>query len=74
MERKYWFKAKQYGWGWYPATWQGWAILAMYIFATLTTSFYIDSHQYSTFNSLIGFFPTIYILTVFLIIICYKTG
>lgn len=21
-----WFKAKQYGWGWYPVTWQGYAI------------------------------------------------
>lgn len=26
-----WFKAKLYGWGWYPATWQGWAITAAYI-------------------------------------------
>lgn len=25
-----WFKAKRYGWGWYPATWQGWAVLALY--------------------------------------------
>lgn len=24
--RALWFKAKLYGWGWYPATWQGWAI------------------------------------------------
>lgn len=74
MEKKYWFKAKQYGWGWYPATWQGWAILAMYIFAALTTSLYIDAHEHSVSDSLMGFFPIIYILTVFLIIICYKTG
>ncbi len=29
---KYWFKAKNYGWGWYPATWQGWLILAGFIY------------------------------------------
>lgn len=23
-----WFKAKEYGWGWYPASWQGWAVTA----------------------------------------------
>lgn len=28
--RKRWFKAKSYGWGWTPATWQGWAIVAGY--------------------------------------------
>lgn len=26
---KYWFPAKQYGWGWgLPNAWQGWAVLA----------------------------------------------
>lgn len=71
---RYWFKAKRYGWGWYPVTWQGWAVLVMYVFAVLTTVFYIDRHEHSASDSLMGFFPLVYILTVFLIIICYKTG
>ena len=26
--KKYWFPAKRYGWGWGPpSTWQGWAVL-----------------------------------------------
>ena len=30
-ERKYWFRAKRYGWGWgLPATWQGWLVLALF--------------------------------------------
>jgi hypothetical protein len=30
-ERKYWFPAKRYGWGWgIPGTWQGWLVLAVY--------------------------------------------
>ncbi|HXV26687.1 MAG TPA: hypothetical protein VD862_01530 [Candidatus Paceibacterota bacterium] len=28
--RNYWFKARFFGWGWYPATWQGWAVLAVW--------------------------------------------
>jgi uncharacterized membrane protein len=28
---KIWFKAKRYGWGWYPATWQGWLVLLVWI-------------------------------------------
>lgn len=26
-----WFKNKTYGWGWYPATWQGWAVMAAWL-------------------------------------------
>ena len=25
----YWFKAKLYGWGWVPVTWQGWVVIAV---------------------------------------------
>lgn len=29
---KYWFPAKQYGWGWgLPSAWQGWVVLAVYL-------------------------------------------
>lgn len=31
MEKEIWFKRKRYGWGWYPATWQGWAVLCIWI-------------------------------------------
>ena len=32
--RQYWFPAKRYGWGWgLPATWQGWAVLIIYLAA-----------------------------------------
>jgi hypothetical protein len=28
---RYWFPAKRYGWGWsFPATWQGWMVIAAY--------------------------------------------
>ena len=31
-EQGYWFPAKRYGWGWgLPLTWQGWAVLAVFI-------------------------------------------
>lgn len=26
-----WFKSKTCGWGWYPATWQGWALTLGYL-------------------------------------------
>jgi len=31
-ERKYWFPAKRYGWGWgIPSSWQGWLVLAAFL-------------------------------------------
>ncbi len=31
-ERKYWFPAKRYGWGWgFPSTWQGWVVFAAFV-------------------------------------------
>ena len=33
---KLWFKAKRYGWGWTPCTWQGWLVIVAY--ATVVTA------------------------------------
>lgn len=31
-EKKYWFPARRYGWGWgAPSTWQGWVALLIYV-------------------------------------------
>jgi len=31
-DRRYWFPAKRYGWGWgLPVTWQGWLVFAAFI-------------------------------------------
>ena len=39
MQRPLWFKAKRYGYGWYPATWQGW--LAMLVWLLLFAGAYV---------------------------------
>ena len=31
-DRRYWFRAKRYGWGWgLPLTWEGWLVYAAFI-------------------------------------------
>ena len=69
-----WFKAKRYGWGWTPVTWQGWSVLAMYVFAVYSVTRFVDNNSHSVSDSFMNFFPTIFILTVFLLIICSATG
>ena len=38
VPEKFWFKAKTYGYGWAPATWQGWATIILYV-ATVVSIF-----------------------------------
>jgi hypothetical protein len=33
--REPWFGRKRFGWGWTPRTWQGWAIVALFVLLSL---------------------------------------
>ncbi len=35
MEPRYWFAAKEYGWGWFPATWEGWTVTGVFVLSVL---------------------------------------
>lgn len=61
ITKKPWFKRKTYGWGWTPSTWQGWAVLALYLFGAV-----------KGFVSV--FAPGFLLLTAALIAVCYLTG
>ncbi|MFA5652129.1 MAG: hypothetical protein WC933_02080 [Candidatus Paceibacterota bacterium] len=67
MEKKIWFRAKTYGWGWYPITWQGWAVIFTWviIFATIISNVRINSLEY---------WVSIIVSISILIYICYKKG
>jgi hypothetical protein len=73
MNKKLWFRAKTYGWGWFPATWQGWGILILFVlyelFLTLLIGKSLDSRAGVT--SLI--FLTLLAISI-LLVICYKFG
>lgn len=72
--QKKWFKAKKYGYGWTPSTWQGWVILAGYFFLNIATFFRIDSTSNSVSDTLMNFIPEMIMNTLALIVICYLTG
>jgi hypothetical protein len=66
QDRKLWFAAKQYGYGWYPVTWQGWGVLTLYILGVFAAA------HGST--NIFMFCVELVILTVFLIIVCVIKG
>ncbi|MDO8648257.1 MAG: hypothetical protein Q7R81_00565 [Candidatus Peregrinibacteria bacterium] len=67
-----WFKAKHYGWGWYPATWEGWLVMLVFVLLIVGTSILFDLEQHP--ERMIPFFLTITALVLALLVICYRTG
>jgi len=72
--QRFWFKRKYYGFGWYPATWEAWAILILYIILVSLNAFRIDAEGLTASDVMWSIFPATIIMTVVLIIVCYQTG
>lgn len=69
----YWFKRKVYGWGWTPATWQGWLVTVVFVALLLTVVFNVDENATSKEVVSTLVLPVV-ILAAVLLGICYKTG
>lgn len=72
--KKFWFKVKDYGWGWYPASWQGWLVIAAWVGVLIWIFRDIDSTSHSGSDTLIAFFIPLVISVAVLIAICWFTG
>jgi hypothetical protein len=73
----YWFKRKVYGWGWVPATRQGWFVTLFYVslisVLVLTREEAIPGNPDSGSNFLMSGLPII-IFTILFIFITFKKG
>ncbi len=69
-----WFRAKRYGYGWTPASWQGWLALLLYVIAVVATFRSIDVHSHSVSDTLIGFVPLWILYSFLLVLLCSLTG
>ncbi len=74
ITKKMWFKSKRYGWGWTPASWEGWSVMLVYVLGLLYIFKSIDGVSHSVSDTLITNIVPFVILTSILIGICYLTG
>ncbi|MEI7765217.1 MAG: hypothetical protein WCI93_01380 [bacterium] len=65
--KKIWFRRKRYGWGWTPATGQGWLVIFLWALFFTIAMLNIDHEWLKN-----CFF--VILSTLFLIYICYKKG
>lgn len=70
----YWFKRKLYGWGWTPATWQGWLVLIIFLALLVLNTLRFNPEAHTDREVLTEFIPQTVVLILVLIVICYKTG
>ncbi|TSD05100.1 MAG: Uncharacterized protein Greene07147_812 [Parcubacteria group bacterium Greene0714_7] len=68
-----WFKAKEYGWGWYPVTWQGWTVTLGYVLLAVLFAFTLDKNSPPE-EIVFTFLLPVALLTATLIRIAYVKG
>jgi hypothetical protein len=71
---QFWFKAYKYGFGWYPASWQGWAVLFIYVLNFYFGIHFFVEHTSSKLNGFIAYLPVLILTTIMFLIIVVKTG
>ncbi|MES2213535.1 MAG: hypothetical protein V4473_01685 [Patescibacteria group bacterium] len=71
--KKMWFRAKRWGWGWTPVSWQGWVVTLLYAFALIPYAVKANK-AHSGSDALLQFAVPFVVLTIFLLIICYTRG
>ena len=70
----HWFRAKDFGWGWTPARWQGWLVLAAWVAINVGMFLHVDGHAHSVSDTLIAFAPLFVISTLLMLVIAWRTG
>jgi len=69
----YWFKKKLYGWGWTPATWQGWLTILIYVVLLVLASVtFKKSYQEGDF--IFAFISPVILITAAFIFVAYIKG
>jgi hypothetical protein len=71
---KLWFKAKRYGWGWTPASTEGWVVTGLYIFFLIAWFFGQDPLDRSAGGVINDYLPRFIFLTGLFLLIAYKKG
>jgi hypothetical protein len=71
-----WFRAKTYGWGWYPASIEGWLVLGLFLVGVVADVLVLKHRLLSgsAGTAWVGFGVALAMLVGILVAICFATG
>lgn len=69
-----WFKAHKFGYGWYPATWQGCCLLTIMLVLAIFVGYLVNNQSYSVSDMLISAFPFWFLILTTFFAIVHRTG
>jgi len=69
----YWFKRKVFGWGWTPATREGWLVTLVFIAAVLSLAFRVDENA-TPKEVVTDLLIPLAVLLILLFVIAYRKG
>ena len=72
MTKKLWFRARPYGWGWQPATKEGWGVMLVWLIALLVTAW--GTEIIASPKAVAAFLALTFLYTGILIYVAYRTG
>lgn len=76
MKQRYWFKRKSYGYGWAPATWEGW--VSFIVFVALVGGNWLLRYEprvaVLTERDTVQFVAESILLVIIFILLCLRTG
>ena len=72
--KKLWFKRKKYGYGWVPASIEGYFVLFVYLVLIISTTYITDAKSNSISDTLFRAAFNFLFFTLGLVFICYKKG
>lgn len=70
----YWFRRKVWGWGWVPATWQGWAAIAVFCLALLFIVLPFSRNSQPIHADVWAFLGKVLLAVIVLLFVTYSTG
>lgn len=71
---KKWFRAKNYGWGWYPVTWQGYLVVAVFVGLEMLVLAEAAEGMGWTGEAVLKAIVPGTVVGVVLMLVCYRTG
>lgn len=72
--KKPWFRRKTYGYGWVPATIEGWLVLLVFILFNVYNFFRIDATSHSNSDTIRPFVIGYVLTSLIFVLVCFKTG